>query len=198
MKNFISVLILVTILLITFPAYAFQNEPDGFRGIAWNSVLSQSVKPTQGYYVCINSPDAKIQYPEIPYYNPSDTMQLGDSRISQLTYYSYERKKMTPPIFSKVNMYFEGESNVKTLEEYILNRFGPPTEKIFQIKDHNDLGTWDIMSWKGSKTILELQVLRPVDNGRYYATLWIMSNSLFDEIESKHMKSTPLKFNNGI
>jgi hypothetical protein len=178
-------------------AYAFQNEPDGFRGIAWESVLTQYTKPSQGYYVNINSLQAKQQYPEILFYNPSDTLQLGESKVTSLTYYSYQKNERTPPVFSKVNLYFEGENNVKILESFLLETFGKPTENNTFIKDNNNLGTWELMFWKGNNTMLEFSVLRPGENTNYYATLWIMSTKLFDEIESKRPQAKPIISNNG-
>lgn len=198
MKKMFIASFLLSMLFMNNCVYAFQNEPDGFRGTAWGSILNQFTKPTQGYYVNINSLDARQHYPELLFYNPSDTMQLGNAKIKSLTYYSYQKTDRTPPILSKVNLYFEGQANVNALESYMSETFGQPTEETTHIKDRNDLGTWDIIVWKGENTILELSVLRSETNPNRYATLWIMSNKLIDEIESKRPKAKTIKFNNGI
>ena len=199
MRKILLIIPLFVILLCgTAFAQSYQNEPDGFRGILWESILHQLTKPQQGYYVNINSLDAKQQYPEILFYNPSDTMQLGNANIKSLTYYSYQKTDRTPPVLSKVNLYFEGKSNVDNLEKYMSETFGQPTETTEHIKDNNDLGTWDIIVWKGEKTILELSVLRSEIKPNGYATLWIMSNKLIDEIENRRPKAKELQFNNGI
>lgn len=196
MKRFILALLLLV--LFSGRALAFPNEPSGFRGIEWGSILSQYVKPNQGYYVTVNSLEAKEHYPEKVFYNPSDTRQLGNAKISELLYYSYQRDEKAPPIFSRVSMYFVNKDNTEPLEKFLYDNFGNPTKDVKHIGDRNGLGVWDIATWQGDITTLELQILRPREDGRYYATLWIISTKLIDEIESRRPKAKALVFNNGL
>lgn len=188
----------ILLLLFSGQVLAYPNEPTGFRGIKWGSILSQYVKPSQGYYVAVNSLEAKEHYPEKLFYNPADTLYLGDAKIQELLYYSYQKDERTPPILSKISMYFTNKPNTDALENYLTKRFGNPTKKLKPIQDKNNLGTWDIFLWEGETTTLELQILRPQQNNRCYATLWIMGTKLIDEVESKRPKQKLVQFNNGI
>lgn len=192
-----AILVLFFLILFSGQALAYQNEPSGFRGLEWGSTLSQYVKPKQGYYVAVSSLSLKKHYPEKIFYNPSDTLQLGEAKMQELLYYSYQRDEKTPPILSKVSMYFENKSNTESLEKFLYDNFGKPTN-IKHIEDHNELGIWDIAIWQGDVTTLELQILRPKEGGHYYATLWIIGTKLIDEIESKRPKPKTLEFNNGL
>jgi len=75
--------LLVTIILI-FPAvlFAFQNEPDGFRGMKWGTSISElsdfTLKDGKG--------ETKI------YVKKNDKMKIGDSDIDGISYVFYKDK----------------------------------------------------------------------------------------------------------
>jgi len=105
MKKGLS-LVLVLVLILSVGAFAFQNEPEGFRGLKWGD------PPTEDMKFLLDSDDMKA------YTLPDDKMYLGDVTLYRIAYMFYEGR------FTSVGIYYNGEDNYNLLETICKERYG--------------------------------------------------------------------------
>jgi len=105
MKKVLS-LVLVLVLALSVGAFAFQNEPEGFRGLKWGD------PPTEDMKFLLDSDDMKA------YTLPDDKMYLGDVTLYRIAYMFYEGR------FTSVGIYYNGEDNYNLLETICKERYG--------------------------------------------------------------------------
>jgi len=108
MKRFISLLLFL--LLGTFPInlFAFQNEPDGFRGIKWGTkieTLSDMISPIE-------------QENFVTYTRANDKMKMGNATLQTINYVFWKGQ------FSGVVIICEGSSNWYILRAEVFTKFG--------------------------------------------------------------------------
>ncbi len=106
---FLAVAILV--LALTLGAFAFQNEPDGFRGLKWGDPPTEDME----YW-------ADIQGSQI-YVRPAEELFLGDAKFEIILYSFYQNRFMT------VGLQFKGAENYKLLETICQAKFGEEMSK---------------------------------------------------------------------
>ncbi len=105
MKKVLS-LVLVLVLALSVGAFAFQNEPEGFRGLKWGDPSTEDMK------FLLDSDDMKA------YTLPDDKMYLGDVTLYRIAYMFYEGR------FTSVGIYYNGEDNYNLLEIICKERYG--------------------------------------------------------------------------
>jgi len=88
---------------------AFQNEPEGFRGLKWGDPPGEDME----YYF---DEDFDIK----GYIRRDDKMQIGDARIEYIHYLFYENRFMAVKIYSYSN-------NYDALRDVVLLKFGDGT-----------------------------------------------------------------------
>ena len=132
-------LAIVLIFLITGMGFAFQNEPDGFRGLKWGDAPTEDMEFS--YQVISKYDIYKGNY----YYKKSDKLKIGSAKLDSIRYlfnlYSNQ--------FYKVQAIFTGETNYNILEIILEGRYGKPTS-IRERKDGYFL--W----WTGDKVEISL------------------------------------------
>ena len=122
-------LVMILVLALSLGAFAFQNEPDGFRGLKWGDPPGEDMEffidmetRTKGYIL------------------PDDKMYLGDVSLYAVGYMFYENR------FVGVAMYFKGEDNYDLLETICKQRYG---------EEEADEGFYQIQ-WMGQKSVIML------------------------------------------
>jgi hypothetical protein len=109
-KKFCTLLtILLTFLIFSsLPAFAFQNEPDGFRGIKWGTNIN--ALPDMGL---IDS-DGETKF----YIRRNDKMKIGDADVDKIVYGFYKTR------FFYVRIKFNNFSNFTRLKETLFSQYG--------------------------------------------------------------------------
>ena len=140
----IVVAILAVILVSWRMAFAFQNEPKGFRDLRWGNA------PKEGMQF-VTKQDQWLSI----YKTVDDKLSLGDVRFYQILYQfytpSYSRRVKR---FITVGLYFAKEVNFDTLETICKTKFGEPTrEGFYEIIWIGDLASvalkYDLLEEKG-------------------------------------------------
>lgn len=96
------------IFILPAMAFAFPNEPDGFRGLKWGDPIMEGMK-------YIGEEKGMLGYIRL-----DDKMQIGDAYLSYIVYLFDVYTKR----FFGVNMGFEGEENYDRLKIILEGRFG--------------------------------------------------------------------------
>ena len=78
MKKNLSILLLssILILLITGIGFAFQNEPDGFRGLKWGDAPTEDMKFL-----------GQIIYEGNLYHREGDKLNIGSAKLDNISYW---------------------------------------------------------------------------------------------------------------
>lgn len=101
--------LLLIVLLMPIAAFAFQNEPDGFRGINWGD--DQILHAEQ-----LTEADRKDDV--VLYSRKDDPLKIGGADLSSI-YYRYKNGK-----FTSVVIHTDGMSNQMALVDSFESQFG--------------------------------------------------------------------------
>jgi len=121
-------LVAVLVLALSVGAFAFQNEPDGFRGLKWGDPVGEEMEYRDDLGGSKN------------YTRPEDKMSIGSAEFFMIIYEFYESR------FFKVGLYFDGEDNYDLLEIICKERYG---------REQLDLGFYKL-NWVGEKSLITL------------------------------------------
>lgn len=102
------IVILAIFLFAGYAAYAFQNEPDGFRGIKWGTNISELSKMK----LIDDDGNAKC------YARKNDKMRIGDANLDAIMYGFYKNR------FSAVGVMYHSSSNFSAIKETLLQQYG--------------------------------------------------------------------------
>ena len=133
----IILLSIILIFLTTGIGFAFQNEPDGFRGLKWGDA------PTEDMYFSSQAISKYDIHKGNYYYRKSDKLKIGSAELVSIKYlfnlYSNQ--------FYKVWGMFYSETNYDILKIIFEERFGLPTK--LKNKKYP-------LFWNGDKTKIQL------------------------------------------
>ena len=107
-KSVMIVFLLILSGSIIIPAFAFQNEPDGFRGIKWGTNISEL-------------PDMSLSedYGNLKFYlRKGDKLKIGDADIDRINYGFYKGR------FNKLFIIYKGSLNFKKLKDTFFDQYG--------------------------------------------------------------------------
>jgi hypothetical protein len=108
-KLFISLLPLFVFLAFSnFTALAFQNEPDGFRGIKWGT----DIRKLPDMVLLEREGDVKI------YYRKFDKLKIEDVYVDEIVYRFCKNR------FCAVHILFDGFSNFTKLKSVLVRQHG--------------------------------------------------------------------------
>jgi hypothetical protein len=115
-KNLRPLIVGLLILLLSIPmAFAFQNEPDGFRGIKWGANFNERKD--------MKSPPGLIRSFEPGalnfYVMDNDKMRIGEAVLTEISY-GYRDDK-----FCEVLANFEGTVNFAKIKAILTYQYGP-------------------------------------------------------------------------
>ena len=125
------VFLLIISVCVAIPALAFQNEPDGFRGIKWGTNLSE----LPDMVLTEDVGDEKF------YTRKSDKMKIGEADIGRISYRFYKNR------FCGVLVGFTGSSNFTKLKAVLFDQYGQP-EQTNQFMEK--------YSWLGGSVVIAL------------------------------------------
>ena len=120
MRRVAVVAILVMGLVSLGMAFAFENEPDGFRGLKWGDLPSPKMELVK----------ERDEWTRI-YRNPGDKLELGDARFYMIEYEFYTPSNATVGRLMGVGLYFKDKENFDILETICKVKFGEPIMKGF-------------------------------------------------------------------
>lgn len=115
-KGLLVLAVMVLVLAISVGAFAFQNEPEGFRGLKWGDPVREGMTllgKTEG--------EAK------GYILPDDELHLGNANFYSILYVFYGQ----PERFMMVYLFFNGKENYDLLMTICQDKFGEETERGF-------------------------------------------------------------------
>ncbi len=109
-KTYIKAFIFLSILLIPLVSFAYENEPDGFRGIKWGTDKSELKD--------LNSYGTDDQDGTEMFVKKTDELQIGDAKLEHIFYVFWKNK------FSGVMIKSKGYSNCRDLKQATFAKFG--------------------------------------------------------------------------
>lgn len=107
-------LIVILVFLIAGMGFAFENEPDGFRGLKWSDSPTEDME-----YIFESKATGKA------YVRPADKMSIGNAQFYMIGYGFYGK----PERFFSVSCFFRGEENYDLLKIICEGKFGEATEE---------------------------------------------------------------------
>jgi len=127
-------LAIVLVFLITGMGFAFQNEPDGFRGLKWGD------PPTEDMTFLYQRREEDF------YYKANDKMEIWGVKLGDITYSFYKKKE-----FIGVMGGIMSDDDYSILEIFCREKFGKPSKDYFSsiTGDRN-------LVWCGEKSRISL------------------------------------------
>ncbi len=164
MKKVIVGLVVVMVLGLSVGVFAFQNEPEGFRGLKWGD-------PPLPEMVETFTDKGVVGYRRI-----SDKLQMGSVPLDSITYIYVSNKKLATVI-----MFFKGESNFKTLGIICKEKFGSPTNE-----------GWNDLKWmsKGGSVMLGYDILE--DHGSLALASFVITMEAVEADKDRESKEAEL------
>ncbi len=111
MRKVVMTAIAFFLLLLTTGAMAFQNEPEGFRGLKWGDPPTEDM----ALWDVVVGLDLYIL--------PGEKLSLGEAELVLITYCFYEDR------FMEVNLHFLELDNYALLKEICRTKFGKELEQ---------------------------------------------------------------------
>jgi len=114
LKKHFCILIVFSAFLIlsSLPAFAFQNEPDGFREIKWGTNISELTD------MLLVESGRDSEY----YCRKNDKTKIGDTNIDQISYGFYKNR------FYVVLVEYTGFLNFTKLKAILFDQYGKPDQ----------------------------------------------------------------------
>lgn len=107
-KSGTLIFLLIISVCVAIPVFAFQNEPDGFRGIKWGTNISElremSLSEDRG--------DSKF------YLRKVDKLKIGDADIDRISYGFYKGR------FNNLFIIYKGSLNFTKLKDILFAQYG--------------------------------------------------------------------------
>jgi len=149
--NVFRPLTLFFVLLSSTPLFAFQNEPDGFRGIKWGS---ETEKQKDLQHLVRDRNDVKA------YQRTNEKLKIGDVTIKEINYFFYKNK------FYKSVVYYT-DTDSSELERNLSSVYGSgKREYIISPRDAERAGKSSLSSyWYGNK--VDIKLIRQTRMGSY-------------------------------
>lgn len=116
MRRIAVVAILLMLLASSGMAFAFQNEPRGFRGLRWGQ------RRTPDMVLIDENPNAKV------YTRPDDDLTLGGAKLGRIGYIFLDQGYRQS--FMAVCLQFNDKENYNILVNVCRKRFGKPDKKV--------------------------------------------------------------------
>lgn len=139
-----QLILFITLIMAQSASWAFQNEPDAFRGTEWGTNLDKVDD------MVVTEPPNK--FGECTYQKKNDKLRIGTGIVESIRYSSLKNR------FFFVEIIFSGSNNRKKLLQSYLGLYGQPQES-----PKTPLGeSW---IWKGNKVKITFVWLSISNNG---------------------------------
>lgn len=114
-KGLVLVLVLV-MLSVTVGAFAFENEPEGFRGLKWGDPPGEDMEQLPSYWGAWMDPD---EHDFLWYEKQDDKLQIRGAELESIEYQFYKGQ------FYKVEInVVDGYYNHESLKDVVQLKFG--------------------------------------------------------------------------
>jgi len=121
----------VAAVLVSSVVFAFENEPDGFRGIKWGTPFATNASEMTNV--------AKVHGGHTVYHRKRDKMQIGGAELNSIGYGYFEGRFYTALIKTDV-------VQKRALKMAFTSQFGKPEQKNEYIEKYH---------WAGKKTFIQ-------------------------------------------
>lgn len=165
LKKCASVLFFLTSVNIIFPLQvsAFENEPDGFRGLKWGTHISELTDMS----LIESNGDIKI------YVHKNDKMQFGDAKLKEIVYAFYKDR-----LFS-VSIRYSSYLNYLKLKQIFFRLYGNGNQPNIYMKRY---------LWIGSAVDISLEYKEMPNKGKIYYFYKPIANEIRRDDEEKARK----------
>jgi hypothetical protein len=154
MKTFLNtVVVLLAIGAIVSNLHAFENEPSGFRDIAWGTMIDGDRA-----YRAIGEEEADIVIAiqqlalmANAYVKVDETLNIGNTRVERIIYYAYDGELV------EVEARGRGIKSFTSLRDEFFKRYGNPDATILP-ETNSPIGVrgLEAYEWHGKTTTIEL------------------------------------------
>lgn len=117
-KQVLATILGIVIVLLLGTGFAFENEPEGFRGLKWGDPLTPEMELFLEMDIWVSI-----------YQNPSDELKLGDACLDGILYQFCVSSPSAESRFLGVILRFKGKKNFDILETICRVKFSEPTEE---------------------------------------------------------------------
>ena len=111
-RKALVIALVLSVVVFTTMAFAFQNEPEGFRGLKWGD------PPGEDMVIITLSRYGRTEYKRV-----EEKLYMGEAKLEQVVYCFYLDEFMT------VFLHFRGEDNFSLLKTICREKFGEPTDE---------------------------------------------------------------------
>lgn len=116
-KGLLVLIAVILVLAVGGGAFAFQNEPEGFRGLKWGDPPTEDMEKV-----------SEMGTGVVMYVRLDDKLSLGDVELGYIFYTFYQDK------FMMVSLHFSGKSNYELLEMICRQKFGKESSgKLYEL-----------------------------------------------------------------
>jgi len=157
MKRIISFLLILAIGTFSINSFAFQNEPDGFRGIKWGTKI-ETLRNMIKY---------AVQGDVVIYARHNDKLQIGSAELEGIYYFFWQDK------FCSVSIKAKEDLNCIALKEEAVAKFGNGKQHSEYVENY----TWGNIST--GKTFMLFKYNRLSNEARfmmYSVKIWLMQD----------------------
>jgi len=159
-RGLVLVVMLGIVLLLASITQAFQNEPDGFRGLKWGDPPGEDMK-----YIG----EDEVRYYTKYYKRKDDKLQMGAAKLESIQYIFYKNQFVSILIETKEGHYY---FLVKLLEL----KFGNP-----------EYNAQNLKRWSGNRTRIEVENISPFGFGTGKLIIYSMKIYNQREADEYHM-----------
>ena len=117
-RKVLVIALVVSVLFSGGAAFAFQNEPEGFRGLKWGDPPGEKMEFLSKEYEWLRI-----------YRDPGDKLELGDAEFYEISYRFYTPSNATVRRLMDVSLYFKYKGNFDILKTICKVKFGEPTRE---------------------------------------------------------------------
>ena len=144
MKSTLKTIVLLALFVfLNVPATAFQNEPEGFRGVKWGTEIKDL---TDSFYATTLLKDDKFTN----YRNTKDNRSIGDAHIDELLYGFFDNR------FSEVFITFKGPGDFLKIKEIFVQQYGEGERPYIGLQEYY---------WHGQQVNISLIYKEILDKG---------------------------------
>jgi len=141
----LALVVFMIVILQQFNAYAYDNEPEGFRGIKWGT----NIKDVKNMKLVEDAVDSKF------YMRKDEKNKIGDAIVDSIVYVFYNNK------FYGVIIKFNSITNFTRLKETFFQQYGSGNKHNRFMEDYD----WGLM---GSDVYINLKYSEVSEKGQIH------------------------------
>jgi len=161
-------LLVCSILSLCDTSFAYENEPNGFRGMKWGTPLDSF--PTLKHFETVK------RYGGIEYYKKKEeVLKLGDVKLFLIKYGFWHNK------FYEVEIWAQGEKDWRALKDLVFAKFGEGNKPDKDVEEY---------IWNGVITNLRFSYLDFMDVGMFTMTSVEIKKQMEEQVKQKAKEGT--------